>query len=57
MKSIKKLTGMGNDIVLKNAHYLGSLGKLYEVRTVIVPELLDNELNVKEISKLINENR
>ena len=51
----KKLTGMGNDIVLKNAHYLGNLGKLYEVRTVIVPELLDNENNVNEISRLINE--
>lgn len=51
----KKLTGMGNEMVLKNANYLGRLGKLYEVRTVIVPDLLDNELNVKEISRLISE--
>lgn len=49
----KMLTGMDNSIVLKNARYLASINKLYEVRTVIVPDLLDNDKNVDEISKLI----
>jgi YjjW family glycine radical enzyme activase len=58
IKSIDKeehrmLTGMSNEIVLKNAEYLAKLNKLYEVRTVIVPELLDNSRNVTEISRLI----
>ncbi|WP_432665762.1 YjjW family glycine radical enzyme activase [Wukongibacter baidiensis] len=49
----KKLTGMDNKVVLKNIQYLASINKLYEVRTVIVPELLDNFNNVDMISKLI----
>lgn len=50
----KMLTGMPNDVVLNNAAYLAKINKLYEVRTVIVPELLDNKRNVKEISRLIS---
>jgi pyruvate formate lyase activating enzyme len=53
-KEHKFLTGMDNEIVLKNAKYLGSIGKLYEVRTVIVPDILDNEYNVDNISKLVS---
>lgn len=30
-------------MVLKNVRYLASINKLYEIRTVIVPDLLDNE--------------
>ena len=52
-KEHEVLTGMNNKMVLKNANYLGSIGKLYEVRTVIVPNILDNEYNVDNISKLI----
>jgi pyruvate-formate lyase-activating enzyme len=48
-----RLTGMSNATVLKNAEYLAGVGKLYEIRTVIVPELLDNGRNVDGISKLI----
>lgn len=48
-----KLTGMDNSVVLENMKELSLLKKLYEVRTVIVPEVLDNKENVKEISKLI----
>ncbi|HWQ29886.1 MAG TPA: YjjW family glycine radical enzyme activase [Negativicutes bacterium] len=48
-----RLTGVSNAIVLKNAEYLVGLNKLYEIRTVIVPELLDNSRNVDGISKLI----
>lgn len=50
----KMLTGMSNYNVLKNAEYLAQIDKLYEVRTVIVPELLDNRRNVFEISRLIS---
>lgn len=42
--------GLSNEIVLKNLEYLASRGKLYEVRTVVVPELFDNEETVKEVA-------
>ncbi|MGE5679072.1 MAG: YjjW family glycine radical enzyme activase [Pseudomonadota bacterium] len=48
-----RLTGKTNAVVLKNAEYLAGLDKLYEIRTVIVPELLDNGRNVDGVSKLI----
>lgn len=48
------LTGMSNTTVLNNAEYLAKINKLYEVRTVIVPELLNNHRNVMEISRLIS---
>ncbi|GAA0178717.1 YjjW family glycine radical enzyme activase [Clostridium sediminicola] len=53
LKEHKMLTGMSNEIVIKNIKYLASINKLYEVRTVIVPKVLDNSFNVGEISKLI----
>ena len=49
----KRLTGMENTIVIENVKYLAKLNKIYEIRTVIVPEVLDNYNNVDEISKLI----
>lgn len=49
----KMLTEKDNDMVLKNARYLASVNKLYEVRTVVVPGVLNNLNNVNEISKLI----
>ncbi|MDF2472957.1 MAG: radical protein [Anaerocolumna sp.] len=49
----KKLTGMDHSIVLKNVEFLGNIGKLYEIRTVIVPDILDNYSNVDSISRLI----
>lgn len=48
-----KLTGKDNYMVLKNAEYLAGINKLYEVRSVIVPGVLNNLYNVNEISKLI----
>ncbi|WP_425449536.1 hypothetical protein [Dethiothermospora halolimnae] len=50
----KKLTGKGNEIVIDNIKYLAGIGKLYEIRAVIVPEVLDNYNNVNNISKLIS---
>lgn len=49
----KKLTGMDNEIVLKNVEFLGHIGKLYEIRTVIVPDILDNYFNVDSTSKFL----
>lgn len=52
-KKHRDLTGRDNLIVKKNIEFLGNLGKLYEVRTVVVPELLDNLETVTEVSRLI----
>ncbi|MCY6483103.1 YjjW family glycine radical enzyme activase [Clostridium aestuarii] len=52
-KEHKKLTGMDNTIVIENIKYLARTNKLYEVRTVIVPEVLNNHYNVDMTSKLL----
>lgn len=52
-KEHKRLTGRENQVVLKNVKYLADMNKLYEVRTVIVPKILNNYYNVDMISKLI----
>ena len=44
------VTDVKNDIVLKNALFLASVGKLFEVRTVIVPELFDFRKTVFDTS-------
>ena len=49
----KRLTGMENTTVIENVKYLAKLNKIYEIRTVIVPEVLDNYNNVDKISRLI----
>ena len=49
------LTGEDNSNVLKNFKYLSERSKLYEVRTVIAPDMLDNEHTVDCVSKLIAE--
>ncbi|NLM43720.1 MAG: YjjW family glycine radical enzyme activase [Clostridiales bacterium] len=51
----KMLTGQDNEIVFKNMEYLASINKLYEIRTVIVPDILNNEKNVDSISKRLSE--
>ena len=48
-----RLTGSSNRLVRANLEYLGSIGKLYEVRTVIVPDFLPNEQTVEEVSRRI----
>lgn len=49
------LTGKGNATILENVRFLASIDKLFELRTVIVPEVLDNHRNVDGVSKLISE--
>lgn len=48
-----KITGYTNDTVIKNLNYLLDEDKLYEVRTVVAPNL-DNENTIKEVAKIIN---
>lgn len=50
----RKYIKADNDMVLKNLDYLVDCGKLYEVRTVIVPELFNNEETIREVSKKIS---
>ncbi|MDP4109091.1 MAG: YjjW family glycine radical enzyme activase [Bacillota bacterium] len=47
------LTGSSNETVIENARYLASIGKLYEIRTVVVPGFLDNFRTVDFASRLI----
>lgn len=49
----KMLTGLDNKIVIKNIRELGALDKIYEIRTVVVPGILDNKRTVDEGSKLL----
>lgn len=50
----KKYISFDNENTLKNLEYLASINKLYEVRTVIVEEIFDNEETVREVSKIIS---
>ena len=52
-KDHKKLTGQGNRNVKQNLEFLLGKKKLYEVRTVIVPGVLDNAETVREVSEII----
>ena len=48
-----RLTGMSNGIVLKNLRFLAETGKLTEVRTVAVPDCMNAEETVREVSRLL----
>ncbi len=52
-KAHEALTGCGNDMVLENAVYLAKTGKLEEIRTVIVPDVLPNSQTVEKITALL----
>lgn len=49
------VTGIHNDMVLSNLRYLAECDKLFEVRTVAVPELFGVENTVFETSKLLHD--
>ncbi len=48
------LTGVGNNLVLANLRYALAEKLVYEIRTVIVPDVLNNEQTVAAISRLIS---
>lgn len=47
------LVGMTNKTVIENIKVLGAMDKVYEIRTVVVPEVLNNEHTVDMGSKLL----
>ncbi len=51
----KMLTGLTNETVLENIRKLGKMDKIYEIRTVVVPDVLDNIHTVDMGSKLLAE--
>lgn len=50
-----KLTGFTNKNIIKNLFYLKELDKLFEVRTVVIPEFLNNKITVENVSKIIQD--
>ena len=46
------VTDQPNDLVIRNMKYLAEQGKLYEVRTVVVPGLFDCEETVCQVAAL-----
>ena len=51
----KKYTGVGNKIILENAHYLKQSGIPHTFRTPLIPDITDTDDNLKEIKKLVGE--
>jgi len=49
----KRVTGWSNEVVIKNARYLASIAKLYEVRTVISPGLFDAEQTIIQTGDML----
>lgn len=49
-----KITGQSNEIVLKNLKELLNKDKLYEVRTVVVPNM-NNKETIEKVSKIIGD--
>lgn len=50
----KVITGKSNSIVLENAAYLAKLGKLDEIRMVIVPELYNGKESVRKTGEFLS---
>ena len=50
----KRVTGWSNQVVLKNARFLASKGKLFEVRTVVSPGLFDAEQTTTQIGDMLS---
>ena len=48
------ITGYTNKVVLENAKYLSEIGKLHEVRVVVVQDLYDAEQSVKQIGEYLS---
>jgi len=49
----RTVTGRDNELVLQNARYLASVGKLPEIRTVVVPGLFDAEETVTKMAEML----
>lgn len=49
----RAVTDVDNTLVLKNMRFLADRGQLYEVRTVIVPELFDTEKTIVDTARAL----
>ncbi|HEX3022488.1 MAG TPA: hypothetical protein VHP81_08865 [Lachnospiraceae bacterium] len=49
------VTEQDNEVVLSNMEFLASIGKLFEVRTVVVPELFDAEDTITQVAKKLKD--
>ncbi len=49
----RKVTGFDNSQILQNAAYLAEIGKLAEIRTVMVPGLNDGEAIIRQIADFL----
>ena len=49
----RALTGVSNETVLSNALWLAEHKKLYEVRTVIAPDLYDTERSIRRTGEFL----
>ncbi|TQQ85226.1 YjjW family glycine radical enzyme activase [Peptacetobacter hominis] len=49
-----KLTGRGVDTVIENIKRIAEMGKLFEIRTVVVPDIVDNMKTIEVGSRLIS---
>ncbi len=49
------ITGKDVDTVIENLYFLRDIGKLFEVRSVIVSERINNRLTVEHVSRIISE--
>lgn len=51
----KKITGKSNRKIKRNIKMAGVFNKIYEIRTVVVPNIMDNTENVEKIAQFIKE--
>ena len=47
----KKLTGVGNELILSNARLLARIGASIQVRVPVIPKLSDSEANLRETAE------
>jgi len=47
----KKLTGVGNELILENARFLSDHGAALQIRVVVIPKLTDNETDLRKTAE------
>jgi pyruvate formate lyase activating enzyme len=48
----KKLTGVGNELILSNARFLAEHGAALQIRVPVIPKLTDTETNLRRTAEL-----
>ena len=52
-KEHERVTGHDNKMIIKNLKYLAEQGKLFEVRTAIIPEFFDYKKTVEDVARIL----